>query len=392
MKKNDNLNVAKKQKRDEFYTSFDDIQLEVNHYERHFENKTVLCNCDDPFESQFCFFFLLNFNYLKLKRLICTSYSSSPIISEQLLLFDEEEQPLKRGCGYVIDITEPIAMENGEGVSEQDVQRLLKSKKRGVKKLKGDGDFRSEECIEYLKQADIVVTNPPFSLFREYVAQLMEYKKKFLIIGNLNAITYKEVFPLIKDNEMWFGCGFTSGNAYFKMIKDDIREYSSSFYDKSTGLVKFGNVRWFTNLDHNKRHEKLELYMHYYGNEEHYPKYDNFDAINVNKVAEIPLDYFEINGNKALTKEEGEVQLFTEQNRTEQNRTEQNRTEQNRTEQNRTCSGLIGVPISFLDKYNPDQFIIAGLDRYIPGNPKYGRRFTINGRETYARIIIKRKV
>ena len=206
MSKNAALGKARNAKQDEFYTQYEDIQRELNHYEKHFEGKTVFCNCDDPFESNFCRFFLRNFNYLKLKRLICTSYSSSPVLGAQLLLFDEMEEPVKKGIGYVMDITEPIAMENGMGVSDFDINRLLKSEKRGVKKLKGDGDFRSEECIKYLKEADIVVTNPPFSLFREYMAQLMEYEKKILIIGNQNAITYKEIFPLIKDNKIWLGC------------------------------------------------------------------------------------------------------------------------------------------------------------------------------------------
>ena len=368
MAKNLSLNAASIAKQDEFYTSFDDIQLEVNHYVKHFENKTVLCNCDDPFESQFCFFFLLNFNYLKLKRLICTSYSSSPIISEQLLLFDEEERPVKRGCGYVIDITEPIPMANGVELSQQDVETFLKSSKRCVKKLKGDGDFRSEECIEYLKQADIVVTNPPFSLFREYVAQLMEYNKKFLIIGNLNAITYKEIFPLIMNNRLWLGV--KSGNMAFQ-VPDTYEERITRFCvdDEGRQSVKVGGVSWFTNLDHNKRHEKLELHMHYYGNEEHYPKYDNFDAINVNKISEIPLDYFEINGDKTLTKKDADIQFFTKQNR--------------------TCSGLIGVPILFLDKYNPDQFIIVGNEYTF--NIEGGRGY-VNKKRMYSRIFIKHKV
>ena len=178
--KNENLHKAKDAKKDEFYTQYEDIQNELNHYEQHFQGKTVLCNCDDPFESNFCKFFLRNFNYLGLKRLICTSYSTSPVIGQQLTFFDWMDEPVVRGHGYAMDIRE-VPMANGRGVSDADIDALLKSKKRGVKKLEGDGDFRSEECIEYLKQADIVVTNPPFSLFREYVAQLMEYGKKFLI-------------------------------------------------------------------------------------------------------------------------------------------------------------------------------------------------------------------
>ena len=309
MSKNTNLQKAKAAKKDEFYTQYEDIQAEINHFEDKFKGKTVLCNCDDPFESNFCKFFLRNFNYLGLKRLICTSYSSSPVIGQQLSLFDMLDKPVLCGNGCVMDIIE-VPMANGRGVSDADIDSLLKSKKRGVKKLKGHGDFRSEECIEYLKQADIVVTNPPFSLFREYVAQLMEYQKDFLIIGSKNAITYKEIFPMIKDNKIWLGPSFTRGNAYFRVPHNNSREWANGVYDESTGLVKFRNVGWFTNLDYAIRHEELVLFKRYYGNEEDYPKYDNYDAINVDKTSDIPCDYFED----------------------------------------------IGVPITYLDKHNPEQF------------------------------------
>ena len=248
MAKNENLHKAKDAKKDEFYTQYEDIQNELNHYEQHFRGKTVLCNCDDPFESNFCKFFLRNFNYLGLKRLICTSYGTSPVVGQQLSLFDDENEPVARGHGYVMDIRE-VPMANGRGVSDEDIDALLKSKRRGVKKLKGDGDFRSEECIEYLKQADIVVTNPPFSLFREYVAQLMEYDKKFLIIGNKNAITYKEIFPLIKDNKLWLGYGFRKDDAYFRIPLERATGYAPGVYNPATGLVHFRNCTWFTNLD-----------------------------------------------------------------------------------------------------------------------------------------------
>ena len=316
MAKNENLHKAKDAKKDEFYTQYEDIQNELNHYEEHFKGKTVLCNCDDPFESNFCKFFLRNFNYLGLKRLICTSYGTSPVVGQQLSLFDEDNEPVIRGNGYVMDIQE-VPMANGRGVSDEDIDALLKSKKRGVKKLKGNGDFRSEECIEYLKQADIVVTNPPFSLFKEYLAQLMAYDKKFLIIGNKNAITYKEVFPLIKDNKLWTGYRGFSGGMWF---------YAD--YDGKTEKVIDGNRLinvpsiWYTNMDHDKRHEKLILYKQYYGNEEEYPHYANYNAINVNKVADIPCDYFE----------------------------------------------EIGVPITYLDKHNPEQFEIIGASRWM-GKP-----------------------
>ena len=316
MAKNENLHKAKDAKKDEFYTQYEDIQNELNHYEQHFKGKTVLCNCDDPFESNFCKFFLRNFNYLGLKRLICTSYSTSPVIGQQLTLFDWMDEPVVQGTGYVMDIRE-VPMANGRGVSDADIDALLKSKKRGVKKLKGDGDFRSEECIEYLKQSDIVVTNPPFSLFREYVAQLMEYGKKFLIIGNKNAITYKEIFPLIKDNQMWVGYRGFSGGMWFY---SDYEGRTEKIVDGEK-LINVPSI-WFTNLDHNKRHEELILYKHYYGNEEEYPRYANYDAIEVSKVSDIPCDYYE----------------------------------------------EIGVPITYLDKHNPDQFEIIGASRWL-GKP-----------------------
>lgn len=321
MAKNENLHKAKDAKKDEFYTQYEDIQNELNHYERHFKGKTVLCNCDDPFESNFCKFFLRNFNYLGLKRLICTSYSTSPVIGQQLTLFDWMDEPVVQGNGYVMDIKE-VPMANGRGVSDGDIDALLKSKKRGVKKLKGDGDFRSEECIEYLKQADIVVTNPPFSLFREYVAQLMEYEKKFLIIGSKNAVTYKEIFPLIKDNKLWLGYGFRKDDAYFRIPFEKAAGYAPGVYNPDTGLVHFRNCTWFTNLDIQKRHEELTLFKRYCGNEEKYPRYANYDAIEVSKVSDIPCDYFD----------------------------------------------EIGVPITYLDKHNPDQFEIIGASRWL-GKP-----------------------
>ncbi|MCD8191841.1 MAG: adenine-specific methyltransferase EcoRI family protein [Oscillospiraceae bacterium] len=359
MAKNESLHKAKDAKKDEFYTQYEDIQAELNHYEKHFQGKTVFCNCDDPFESNFCKFFLRNFNYLGLKRLICTSYSASPVIGRQLTLFDLMGEPVARGNGYVMDISE-VPMSNGRGVSDEDIDKLLKSKKSGVKKLKGDGDFRSEECIEYLKQADIVVTNPPFSLFREYVAQLIEYEKSFLIIGSKNAITYKEIFPLIKNDKLWLGPRFTNGNAYFRVPNYNSREWASGVFDVNTGLVKFRNVAWFTNLDYATRHEELVMYKRYYGNEKEFPKYDNYDAINVDKVSDIPCDYFED----------------------------------------------MGVPITFLDKYNPEQFEII---KFRKGNDEKDLTYTVASGDNfdstaqhstaqhatvtpYFRIIIRRKM
>lgn len=257
----------------------------MHHYEKHFKGKTVLCNCDDPFESNFCKYFLLNFNYLGLKRLICTSYSGSPITgtNQQISLFDEDNEPVVNSHGYVLDVSSVPCNSRG-GTTEEQVRELLGKKRGGVKKLKGNGSFDSLECIEYLKQADIVVTNVPFSRFREIVATLMEYNKQFLIIGNKNAVTYKEVFPLLKDNKVWLGITVPS-----EFIMPD-----GTITKKVAGLC-----RWFTNLDHNKRHEELLLWEHYYGEDgkptkhalEKFPKYCNLDAINCDKVSDIPVDY-----------------------------------------------------------------------------------------------------
>ena len=355
MAKNENLHRAKDAKKDEFYTQYEDIQNELNHYEQHFKGKTVLCNCDDPFESNFCKFFLRNFNYLGLKRLICTSYSTSPVIGQQLTLFDWMDEPVVQGNGYVMDIHE-VPMANGRGVSDADIDALLNSKRRGVKKLKGDGDFRSEECIEYLKQADIVVTNPPFSLFREYVAQLMAYQKNFLIIGNVNAITYKEIFPLIKENKLWLGASIHSGDRKF-YVPDDYPLQAAGCGMDANGrkYIRVKGVRWFTNLDYAMRHEELVLYKRYYSNEKDYPKYDNYDAINVGKTADIPCDYPEI----------------------------------------------MGVPITFLDKYNPEQFEIVGradanianenCAYHLDGFKDKGGAPLVKGKFVYKRILIKRK-
>lgn len=313
----DTLNKGRANKDDEFYTRYEDIQNELNHYEDDFNGKTVLCNCDDPFESAFCKFFLKNFNYLKLKRLICTSYSSSPVIGRQLSLFDDLDEPVVGGNGYVMDISD-IPMENGRGVSDDDINKLLKSKKRGVKKLKGDGDFRSEECIEYLKQADVVVTNPPFSLFRDYITQLIEYNKKFIIIGRETSVSYKEVFPLFAENKVWWG--YTHAKEFYRPDSKETK--------------KFGNVLWYTNLDVSKRHQDLILYCRY--SESDYFHYGNYDGIDVKTVAEIPKDY----------------------------------------------TGVMGVPTSFLNSFNPEQFEIVGYGKGYLGQsigvtgiePKYKKK------------------
>ena len=310
---NTNLYNANRAKQDEFYTQLADIEAELRHYKKHFKGKTVFCNCDDPFESNFFKYFAMNFNFLGLKKLIATCYDGSPIAGDELPLFaDDSTEPQK--TAHKIEITE-VTDENGDGAIDlADVELLIKNHKNTLTTLNGNGDFRSDECIELLKQADIVVTNPPFSLFREYVAQLVQYDKKFLIIGNKNAITYKEIFPLIKENRLWIGLTIRSGDREFRVPKDYItRSASLRIDDKGNKYVKVPGVHWFTNLDYPERHEELVLYKRY--TPEEYPKYDNYDAINVDKTVDIPYDY----------------------------------------------DGIMGVPITFLDKYNPEQFEILGM-------------------------------
>ena len=355
---NKNLNAAKEAKKDEFYTQLVDIENELKHYRQHFRGKTILCNCDDPYESNFFKYFAMNFNFLGLKKLIATCYMGSPVVGqqfEQLSIFDikptEENTPKK--FPYKIEITEVVDV-NGDGAIDlTDVEYLLRNKKNTLSLLNGDGDFRSEECIEILKQSDIVVTNPPFSLFREYVAQLFEYDKKFIIIGNQNAITYKEIFPLIKDNKMWLGVSMNGSNRYFQVPDDyPLTEKTGKIVSgKKYAFVK--SVVWFSNLETPKRREKIDLYKKY--TPEEYPQYDNYKAINIDKVSEIPEDYY----------------------------------------------GEMGVPVTFLHKYNPDQFeIIDALNRYSLLDTQNTNEYVksvhshtcnINGVPTYFRIVIRRK-
>jgi hypothetical protein len=302
---NKSLQKAKDVKNDEFYTRYDDIQTELNFYKDQLKGKVIYCNCDDPAESAFTDFFKLNFDYLGIKKLICTRYQKSNLF----LVAD----PVRR-TGYRLEIT----AEN-------------KDDKKPVKiDLEGDGDFRSSECIEFLKQSDIVITNPPFSLFREYVAQLLEYNKKFLIIGSDNCRTYKEIFKLIKGNKIW--CGYTR---------------AKEFGQPDGTFKKFGNVGWYTNLDVKKRREELILFETYKGNEEKYPKYDNYEAIEVSKLKNMPKDY----------------------------------------------KGVMGVPINYLDVHNPKQFEIVGSNRGVDQDPQgvYGRGAILNGKEVFKRLFIKNK-
>jgi len=347
------LDKAKINKADEFYTQLSDIEAEMRHYREHFRGKVVFCNCDDPFESNFFRYFALNFNFLGLKKLIATSYAGSPVAFKQLHLYEVDGINFKKTNSkqpYKIEISE-VSDENADGaVDLSDVMSLLKNRKNTLTLLNGNGDFRSEESIALLKQADIVATNPPFSLFREFVAQLMEFEKKFIIIGSKNAITYKEIFKIIRENKIWLGNGFSNGNAFFKIPSHYSRDWASGVYNPNTGLVKFRNVGWFTNLDIKKRHEFLTLFKHFSLNE--FTQYDNYEAINVNKVTDIPCDY----------------------------------------------EGVMGVPITFLDRYNPDQFeivgLIAGNIKGLAGIPsKTGKDGPyINGKLKYGRILVKRKL
>ncbi len=315
---NKNLRKANVAKKDEFYTQLQDIERELGHYKEHFKDKIVFCNCDDPEESHFWNYFALNFKFLGLKKLVSTHF--------------ETEKP-----SYKLEIVRDI---NKDGkINKLDTIKTP---------LKQNGDFRSPECIEILKEADIVVTNPPFSLFREYVAQLVEYDKKFIIIGHQNAISYKEIFKLIKENKIWLGYGFSGGAAHF--INKNYVDYATAGNHKK-GMIRVSGVTWFTNLEIKKRHEDLILCKKYYGNEMEYPKYDHYNAINVDKTKDIPMDY----------------------------------------------SGAIGVPITFLDKHNPEQFeILDGIGRYSmltgPTAKTRGTYLTkINGAPKYARIIIINK-
>ena len=316
--KHKSLHAANKAKKDEFYTQLADIENELKHYKQHFKDKVVLCNCDDPRISNFFHYFSYNFEQLGLKKLITTCYKS-----QERDLFSQNDSERAIWLEYTGD-------RNGNRVPDPD--------EIGINYLKGDGDFRSEECIELLKQADIVVTNPPFSLFREYVAQLMKYNKKFLIIGNMNAITYKEIFPLIKDDKLWLGVTRQGTGSMWFRIPEDAPVQTGQKTENGARFQTIGNTAWFTNLDHSLRHEEIILYKNY--SSEEYPKYDNYNAINVNKTTDIPMNYF----------------------------------------------GDIGVPITFLGKYNPEQFEIV---KFRKGDDD--KDLSVNGKCPYFRMIIRRR-
>ena len=305
------LTAAKRAKKDEFYTQRVDIENELRHYKPHFKGKVVLCNCDDPRQSEFFNYFVENYEKLGLKRLIATCYKSQDVD-----LFSQGE--CERAIYQIYE-----GDKNGNMTLDDD--------EVCVRELKGDGDFRSAECIEILKQADIVVTNPPFSLFREYVSQLVKFDKKFLIIGNVNAITYKEIFPLFQQNQIWLGASIHSGDRKFGVPENyPLNAAACGVDENGQRFIRVKGVRWFTNLDYPQRHEKLPLYKQY--SPEEFPNYDNYDAVEVSKTADVPYDY----------------------------------------------DGVMGVPITFMDKYNPEQFEIVGM---CENENLYGLKTRVYGRE-----------
>jgi hypothetical protein len=374
---NKGLRSANKAKKDEFYTQLSDIEKELRHYKNEFHGKVVFCNCDDPFESNFFKYFAMNFNSLGLKKLIATCYATSPVIGKELDYYVEASGQLtflpqpnaipveERRRPYRVEITE-IKDENGDGRTDlADVEYLLKNKKNVMTLLKGNGDFRSDECVELLKQSDVVVTNPPFSLFRDFLALMEEYQTDFLIIGNTNALTYREVFRLFKSDKI--RTGYTNFNVgmYFE-VPENVEKYHK--IENGKKFVRVATSCWFTSLPVTKHKENLILYKHY--TPEDYPRFENYDAINVKKYTDIPADY----------------------------------------------NDVMGVPITFLDKYNPNQFELIGLGisnsglecgvkPYKPEHKKYRKEvqkrgavdgdlyMMIDGIVTvpYARILIKRK-
>jgi hypothetical protein len=346
---NSNLSQAKNAKKDEFYTQYVDIQKEIEAYLEYdkntFKNKVIYCNADDPFESNFFRYFVLNFNRLGLKRLITTSYKPSPVANTQVGLFGEDItlEPVKGRPKVTANkfIINEVSDVDGDGqFNLKDVAMQLKENKNNEwSPLREDGDFRSSECVDLLKESDVVVTNPPFSLFRDFVKQIFDHKKQFLIIGNMNSVTYKEIFPLIKSNRMWYGQSISSGDREFQVPDDYPLNAASYRTEDGKKYIRVKGVRWFTNLDHGRRHQVLDLMtmadnLKYnkklQGHETAYVKYDNYDAIEIPYTNAIPSDYSEI----------------------------------------------MGVPITFLDKYNPDQFDILGATQRgchdeVPDTKKY---------------------
>lgn len=363
------LQKAKSEKNDEFYTQLADIENELRHYKSQLAGKVIFCNCDDPFESNFFKYFAMNFNQLGLKKLIATCYDPSPVANTQLALFGDDVLIKHKGMkkfanhAYKIELDRVTDVDGSGGISIADVEQMLANEKNILKNggtsdiltyLEGDGDFRSDECVELLKRSDVVVTNPPFSLFREYIAQLVEYDKRFIIIGNKGAVAYREVFQLIMDNKLWLG--YRNINSDMWLVVPDGSKWEKIIDGKKTKHIM---ACWFTNLDTTKRHEDFTMYKKY--SPDDYPEYDNYDAINVNKVLEIPDDY----------------------------------------------TGVMGVPITFLGQYNPEQFEIiwqasgntrASAPKDVLKRLNYrqhpedrGGCTIVNGKRTYGRVFIKRR-
>lgn len=355
---NKSLNAAAAAKQDEFYTQLTDIEKELRHYRKHFAGKTILCNCDDPFESNFFKYFVLNFNRLKLAKLIATCYAGSPIVYTQMNLFGDPEevvQAVQEKKPYKVVVTQVYDTTGDGGVDMLDVAELFRMGKNSLELLEGDGDFRSPECLALLDEADIVVTNPPFSLFREYVSTLMERGKKFLIIGSQNAVSYQEIFAQLKKNKIWLG--YNNGDMAFR-VPEYFEPRETRYWQDETGQKwrSLGNIAWFTNLDIKKRHEEIILVKKY--DPEQYRRYVNYDAIEIPKVSDIPCDY----------------------------------------------AGNMGVPITFLDKYNPNQFEIVGISRELVRTvsddvrkngayPQVGRFYLNTGeakyKKVYERLVIR---
>ena len=335
-----NLNSAARAKKDKFYTQLEDIENELRHYREFFHGKRILCNCDDPFESNFFKYFALKFNDLELKKLVTTSYADSPVAGMEIVLpgFEDGKK------GYLFEVNE-FHDWNGDGREDlKDIQLAIETGKYTKRPLTGDhkycaGDFRSRECLDLLKDADVVVTNPPFSVFREFIATMIAANKKFLVVGNINAITYKEIFPLIMQNKLWLGYGFPGMVGFFTSPYEDFASAS----EHRDGMIRNSGVHWYTNIETEKRFWDIPLYKNY--SPEEYPRYDNYDAIEVSKTALIPVDYF----------------------------------------------GVMGVPITFLDKYNPNQIEIVGLANHGKDNEYDLFAPKLNGKNVFKRILIRRR-
>ena len=330
------LAQAKDAKKDEFYTKLDDIAKELKNYRPYFKDKVVFCNCDDPYESNFFKYFALNFNAFGLKKLIATCYNGSPIAGDELPLIFEIEESEPKKIAYKVEITEVHDYNNDGAINLADVQYLIQNEKNVLSILKGNGSFDSPESIELLKEADIVVTNPPFSLFKEFLSLLVKYDKQFIIIGNTNALHYKEMFSLFQQDKI--RTGYTNFNVgMFFQVPDSWEKFHH--IEDGKKMARVSTSCWYTNMPVMKHNEDLILYKHY--TPEEYPTYDNYDAINVNTYTDIPCDY----------------------------------------------DGVMGVPITFLDKFSPNQFEILGTSTFdmVKGAPY------INGKRIYERVLIRRK-